>query len=272
MITQFKLFEAITYPFEQMKDKYCIYTFTNKNGTKYYVSFQDGQMYYQTDTKGLDETNEFDIINVFTTLATIIYDYLQKYDKDVFIDNIPSKKERDVILRKVDNHTGKALNLSRAITNNRTKNMMIYLEKVLPKEYKIEVPFKTNVNMIHVYLEGASQAFESISSEPKVYDYVICAEDHGRLMPDEQMDSFLNSNIGRIIGIDQGYAVDKLITVCYENIPDETFNKYFFKRKNSVIGQGIRKFNRKDILYFSENISDIQRIIKQRMREKRFDL
>ena len=77
-------------------------------------------------------------------------------------------------------------------------------------------------------------------AEPNVYDYVICVEDHGPLIPDEQMDSFLNSNIGRIIGIDQGYAVDKLITVCYENIPDETFNKYFFKRtKNSVIGQGI---------------------------------
>jgi len=152
MITQFKIFEGITYPFEQSIDQYdnVIYTFTNKTGTKYEVTFADLLMSYQTDKKGLDETNEFDLINVFTTLASIVKDYLNRFDDEIYIDNIDTKKEQEIILKKVKNDTAKALDLSRKTQNKRTENMKIFLAAKLSKKYKIEV-LDDAVNMIHVY-------------------------------------------------------------------------------------------------------------------------
>jgi len=268
MITQFKLFEATTYPFEKVKGNNITYTFKNKNGTKYIVKFQDGQMYYQTDVMGMGETNEFDLINVFTTLAAIVYDYLQNYDNEVFIENILSKKETDRILRKVDNHKGKALSISRTITNSRTENMLIYLKKILPKEYKIEIPFTIDVNIIHVYLEGTSQTFESISSEPKINDYVICKDTY---IDDFILDDFLGSNIGIILLIDPEHPEHPAFpyTVQYENIPENI--QQYFSITSSFLGESpnsTRKFNRNEIVHFSEDKSDIQRILTQ----KRFDL
>jgi len=153
MITQFKLFEGISYPYN-FKNMNCgiTYFFTNKNNTKYEVIFEDEQMYYQTIDKGYEETKEFDIINVFTTLSDIINDYLKRFNvEDLYIDNIPTNKEQNSILNKVNKNKEKALDMFRKITGKRTEIFKSFLEQKLSKKYKITI-FDNNANIIHIYL------------------------------------------------------------------------------------------------------------------------
>jgi len=83
-------------------------------------------------------------------------------------------------------------------------------------------------------------------------DYVICYEDN---YPNEY-NIFLSNNIGRIICINAGYDY---IVVSYDNNKIESNFKYLYKYDD--LNVYCRNINNNDIIYSSNNITDLELII-----------
>ena len=151
-----KYIKPFTYNYKKIGNEE--YTFTNKHGTVYNVTFSDGLFQYSTVKYGFSYTNEKDSINVMNTLIEIIVDFLSTDEYgEVYSDNLHSGREIKKI--KSDNIDTKEppINIGRRVKNNRTRFLEKYL-KTLPSEFGFEVdPFagnednNGNVNLIKIY-------------------------------------------------------------------------------------------------------------------------
>jgi len=113
------------------------------------------------------------------------------------------------------------------------------------------------------------ELFESLNiGEPKFYDYVICSTDS------PEIKEFVSNHIGQITRVFHegetkpvGYD-DFMVEYGRENIPEKLNTFYFLHGNHS----GWRGFKREDIIYWSKDKEDLEKIIQKKLAINRFDL
>lgn len=99
------------------------------------------------------------------------------------------------------------------------------------------------------------KTFENIEINPKIGDYVICDANTGA----PRLNNFIKNRIGMCLGPHYSGNNPELkqklshrYRIKYDNIPDDVERDYFpFLDKT-------RSFYKKDILFFSQNIRDVE--------------
>jgi hypothetical protein len=139
-----------SYSFTKLIDQwpYIEYEFRNKDNINFIVKFmitEKGKYSREYHTKSpdfnkYDELNTNDPFNILKTVTDITISFINEYQpKEIFIEHIPTKKERNIINKSVENGNRVHKPITkRALINKR------YLEKYLPKNYKYELHGSTS--------------------------------------------------------------------------------------------------------------------------------